>query len=251
MKTISDNRIYKDGMAIFLDYISRQLAKKPSYVPHPIIRAFMGAMEGVGNISNEEMVMGLSQEGNIDDIHEPYIVVLQKHEDGIEVKEIINLMVNNRLPTDALILIFRLQIQLDKTEDDLVDTEEAVKALNRVIPGNRFFLLGDRWKEALVEFERAKKAAQIHIPADNPSIKAMIERYDQVPEDTLWEDYPNDLRSLIGMSVATKYCKSGDVVISTPKDMKFEKYKVFEIAVEFLIGRTSDYLKSNSSVRPK
>jgi hypothetical protein len=248
MKTVSENRIFQDGMVIFLDYISRQVSKEPSYVPHPIIRALMCAMEGVGRIGNEETVMGLSQEGKPDDIHEPYIVVLQRHTDGIEVKEITNLAVNKRLPTDIMILVFRLQIQLDKTEGDSVDTEEAVRALNRVIPGNRFFMLGDRWKEALVEFDRVRKSGQLHIPPDIPSIKAMIECYDQITKDTPWEDYPNDLRSLIGMSVAKKYCKSGDVVISTPKDAKVQKYKIFEIAVEFLIGKSAEFLNSHDSV---
>ena len=244
MKTISERRVFQDGMVVFLDYISRQLKKNPDYNPHPIIRALMCAMQDIDKINNGKTVMGVSQEGTKDAIYEAYIVVLQKHSDGIEVKEIQNVNVGKRLPTDAMILIFRLQIQLDRIEGDVVSPEEAVGALNKVIPGERFVLLGDRWKEAIEEFRRALKAGEVYLPPDHKEIEETLKQLDEIPAEAPWEDYPNNLRALIGSSVANKYFKSGSVVITTPTHFKFEKYKVFQTATEFLIGRATDYFRS-------
>jgi len=230
-------------MVVFLDYISRKLKENPDYNPHPIIRAFMCALQDIDKIENEKTVMGVSQEGTRDAIYEAYIVVLQKHSDGIEVKEIQNVNVGKRLPTDAMILIFRLQIQLDRIEGDIVSPEEAVVALNKVIPGERFVLLGDKWKEAIEEFRRALKAGEVYLPANHKAIEETLKQLDEIPAEAPWEDYPNDLRALIGSSVAKKYFKGGSVVITTPTHFKFEKYKVFQMATEFLIGRAADYFR--------
>jgi hypothetical protein len=245
MKTISERQVFQDGIVVFLDYISRQLKKNPDYNPHPIIRALMCAVHDIDKAKNGETAGGVSVGGTKDRIHEAYAVMLQKHADGIEVKEIRNLNVGKRLPTDAMIYVFRLQIQLDRIEGDLVGPGEAVKIMNKVIPGNRFFLLGDKWKEALEEFERALKAGEIYLPPDHEAIEETIKKFFQIPKDTPWEDYPNDLRAFIGSSVAKKYYKSGAIVITTPDSFKFEKYKVFEMATEFLIGQFAENLRPN------
>jgi len=240
MKTIKEIDIFGDGMRIFLDYISRQLKKNPNYTPHPIIRAFECAFEGIEKLKEGENVMGVSGEGTKESIYEPYIVVLQKQRDGIEVKEILNVKIGRQLPLDVMITIFRLQIQLDKTDGDLIDPEEAVNALNSVIPGKKFYFLGDRWKEALDEFIRLMKEGKIHLPHDTE----IPEQLKQIRVDTPWEDYPNNIRALIGSSIAQKFDnKGGIVVVTTPKKFKIEKYKVYDMATEFLMGKSSEYLK--------
>lgn len=245
MKKYSEQSVFQDGMVIFLDYISRQLSKNPDYSPHPVIRALMCALHDIDKIENGQTVGGMSQDGTKDAIHEAYIVILEKRADGVEVKEIRNINVDKRLPTDVMILIFRLQIQLDRIEGNLIYPEEAVKVLNKVIPGNRFFYLGDKWREALAEFKRELKAGKIYLPPEHGAIMDTIKQLGRIPEDAPWEDYPNDLRAFIGCSVAKKYCKSGGIVVTTPKDFKFEKYKVFEMATEFLMGRLAEHLKPN------
>ena len=250
-RRISERQVFQDGMMVFLSYISRKLKEQPDYNPHPIIRAFMCAMENIDKIENEKTVMGVSQEGTKDEIYDAYAVVLQKHADGIEVKEIQNFNVGRHLPTDAMILIFRLQIQLDRIEGDLVTPAEAVKALNKVIPGERFVLLGDRWKEAVNEFGRELKEGKIILPQGNVKIEEAIRQLDRVPKDAPWEDYPNDLRMIIGHSVAKKYFKDGSVVMTTPAQVRFEKYKVFQIATELLIGQAAEFLEHNNLCAPK
>ena len=38
---------FGDGMRIFVDYIARQYKKNPDYQPHPIIKAFDFAVQGI------------------------------------------------------------------------------------------------------------------------------------------------------------------------------------------------------------
>ncbi len=233
---------FGDGMRIFLDYIDRQMRKNPNYTPHPLIRAFECALHCIEDVKEGECTMGISQDGTKDSIYvyEPYIVVLQKRKDGIEVKEIRNIKADKQLPLDIMIIIFRLQINLDKIPCNTVNPEQAVKALNAVISGNKFYALGDRWREALDKFKKLLQEGKIHIPND----PELIEGLKQIPYDTPWEDYPNNVRVLIGSSFAQSVNKKGGtVIITSPKDSKIEKYKIFDIATEFLLGKTAEYLR--------
>jgi len=176
---------FGDGMRIFLDYISRQLKKNPDYTPHPLIRAFECALQGIDKLKEGECTAGVSQDGTKTSVYEPYIVVLQKKKKGIEVKEIRNIKVNKQLPLDVMIIIFRLQIKLDKTKGETVNPQQAVDALNAVIPGNKFYALGDRWKEARDEFKKLLEEGKIHLPNDPELIKELK----QIKYDTPWEKY--------------------------------------------------------------
>jgi len=33
------------------------------------------------------------------------------------------------------------------------------------------------------------------------------------------------------------------VIITSPKDSKIEKYKIFDMAIEFILGKSSEYLR--------
>jgi len=225
---------FGDGMRIFLAYISRQYKKNPDYKPHPIIRAFECALEGINKCKNGNCTMGVSHEGTTTNICDPYIVVLQKKSNGIEVKEIRNVKVDKQLPLDIMVIIFRLQIHLDKFEGDTVNPQQMADALNSVIPGNKFYALGDRWKEARDEFKKQLAEGKIYLTEDSD----IIEEINRIRNDTPWEDYSNRLRAFIGTSI-----KAGVVTITSPKDSKIEKYKVFDYATEFMIGKTADYFK--------
>jgi len=240
MKKI-DIDFFGDGMRIFLDYIARQFKKNPDYKPHPVIRAFECALQEIKNAKEGEHVMGVSQGGSKDSVYEPYIVVLEKQKEGkIEVKEIKNIKVNKMLPLDVMIIIFRLQIQLDKIDGDTVNPEQAVNALNAVILGNKFYALGDKWKEARDKFKKQLQEGKIYLPND----PELIEGLKQIRYDTPWEEYPQIVRALIGGYLGPSINKDGGVVIvTTPKDWKIEKYKVFDVATEFMLGKTSEYMK--------
>ena len=229
---------FRDGMGFFLGYIARQYKKNSSYKPHPIIRAFECALELIDKRKVGECTMGVSHEGTENNVCDPYIVVLEKKTNGIEVKEIRNIKVDKKLPVDVMIIIFRLQIQLDRISGDTVNPQQMVDSLNSVIPGNMFSALGDKWKEARDEFKKMLEEGKICLPKDVD----LIEELKRIKHDTPWEMYSNRLRSLIGTSL-----RSGIVTITSPKNSKINKYSVFDTAIEFLIGRSSEYFKNQMS----
>ncbi|MFQ5865859.1 MAG: hypothetical protein ACE5IW_11580 [bacterium] len=242
MKTRSiEFDFFGDGMRIFLDYVCRQAKKNSDYKPHPLIRAMECALEGTKDLNEGECTAGFSGDGTDKRIYNPYIVVLEKKNDGIEVKEIRDLQVDKELPLDIMITIFRLQIHLDRIEGEFVNPEQMVNALNSVIPGDKFWALGDRWMEARDKFRELLKEGKIHIPPDPELAKELT----SIKYDTPWEEYPNRVRCLIGSSIAPSADKEpGTVVITSPVDSKIEKAKVFESAMEFLIGRMADHFKA-------
>jgi len=229
---------FTDAIKIFLDYISRQFKKNPSYKPHSLIRAFLNAMQGIENAEEGENIAGVSYEGTEHDIYEPYIVVLQKKKDGVEVEEIINEKVQEQIPIDVMIMIFRLQIQLDKIDGETVNPQQAVDALNSVILGNKFFALGDRWKEAREKFMRLLEGGKITLPPNDPR----LEEFKQLNCNTPWENYSQRLRALIGTSGFASLNKTGTIIITSPKNMRVEKYKIFDAAIEFMLGKVGRYL---------
>lgn len=242
---MTDNELkidfFGDGMRIFVDYIARQYKKNPDYQPHPIIKAFDFAVQGIQDKKVGERVMGFSKDGTETNIYEPYVVIIEKKENNfIEVKEIRNLSVDKTLPVDVMVILFRLQIQLDKANNsNTVSPQEAVDALNAIVPGEKFYALGDRWMEARDIFRQQLQEGLISIPDDPELIKGLT----SIKYDTPWEDYPNNLRSLIGSSIAPSLNKEGAVIITSPKNAKIEKYKIFDTLTRFLIGDQAKYLK--------
>lgn len=232
--------IFGDGMRIFLDYVARQTKMDSEYLPHPIIRAFETALSNIDKIKVNETTIGVSHDRKEDYIHEPYAVVLKKVENGIEVQEIRNLQVDKSLPLDILIIIFRIQIKLDKIEGDNVSPKQLTEILNSVIPGNLFYYLGDEWKLARDKFKKLLEAGKIQLPFGSKLAKG-IEKFDN---KTPWEDYPNHLRQLIGTSICSiKNLPHGTVVITSPVDSEIEKHNVFFTAIETSIGKSSEYLQ--------
>ena len=147
---------------------------------------------------------------------------------------------DKQLPLDIMVVLFRLQIQLDKIIGETVIPQQAVDALNAVIPGDKFYALGDRWREARDEFKKKLEAGKIYLPND-PKITNGLEK---ITYDTPWEDYPHHLRALIGPSIAPSITSDGGtIIITSPKDAKIEKYKIFDMATEFMLGKTAEYIK--------
>jgi hypothetical protein len=227
-------------MRIFLDYLVRKSARDLNYTPHSLIRAFNCAFQGIDGLKEGETIAGYSQEGKSDAIYEPYLVVLQKSKSGISVKEVRNLKVNKEIPSAIMIVIFRLQIYLDKINGDTVNPQQFSDALNNVIPAKPFYALGNRWIEARDEFRNLLKKGQLALPND----PKLIDELRRLRFDTQWEAYSNSLRALIGPSIIPKLGMNNvRIVITTPSGTQTEKYKVFDAAIEFLLGQPSEYFK--------
>jgi len=230
---------FNDAINIYLDYIERQYKKDANYKPHSLIRAFLNAMQGIEAAKEGETISGISFEGRENNIYEPYMVIVQKKEDGIEIKEILNTKVNKQIPIDIMIMIFRLQIHLDKIDGETVSPQQLADALNEVIPGNNFYALGDRWKEARDKFARLLNEGKIHLLLNDPK----IEEFKRIDNNTPWENYSNGLRALIGPTILYGSDMNKKIVITTPTNARIEKYKVFDFAIEFMLGKTAEYFK--------
>jgi hypothetical protein len=235
---------FGDGMSIFLNYIARQYKKNKEYRPHPIIRAFECALEGLEKVKVGEKTIGLSSDGTEEVAYQPYAVVLEKQADEhIKVMEIRNLRVDKELPLDVMVIIFRLQIALDNIESDAVNPKQMVDALNHVIQGDHFYALGERWREARDIFKDKLEKGEIGLP-QSFATNGIADELKAIKYDTPWVDYSNNLRAFIGSLIVEKFDnKEGKIIITSPADSKIEKYKVFDSATEFMIGKTSEFLK--------
>lgn len=232
-----------DGMQIFLDYINRQLRKNPDYAPHPLVRALELALANIDKVEVGQNIMGMSRDGTKESIHNPYIVVAHKTKDGsIEIEEIRNLSVDKKLPLDIMIIIFRLQIALDKIPGDVVSPEQMVNSLNSVIPGSHFYALGDRWREARDAFKKSLEQGKISIPKSSGTEKIIAELM-EIKCNTPWEDYSPGARSLVGSHIKLSLGENASsAIITTPKNYRIEKYKVFDVATEFMLGKSAEYM---------
>jgi len=233
--------IFGDGMRIFLDYITRQFKKNPDYDPHPLVKALELAVSGIKDKKNGERAIGLSGNHLDDTIYNPYVVAVVKREDGIEVEEIRNIQVNKELPLDLMIMIFRLQIILDRIPGDSVSPIQMAESLNKIIPEKPFFALGERWREARNKFKKMMEAGKIHIPNDPKIVKEIS----KIKFDIPWEKYSNFLRSIIGTCFCSEINKKngGKICITTPTKYKIEKFKVFDMLTEYVMGGLSNKLK--------
>lgn len=229
---------FGDGMRVFLSYISRKLVSNPLYKPHPLVRALEIALQEAEKIKPGERVMGVSQEGDATVSFQPYAVVVEKMEDEmIQVISIENLMVGKSVPPDIMVMIFRLQIQLDKIEGEFVNSGQATEALNKVFPDAPFFALGDRWKEARDRFIDQMKKKEISLATDPKIVSSM----EAISENTPWEEYPQLLRSVIGSTFGFEL--GAKVTITSPTDAKIEKHKIFDLAIEFSLGQSAQYIQ--------
>lgn len=236
---------FGDGMRIFLNYIDRQYKKNKDYVPHPIIRAFECAVQWIDKLWVWEHTMWVSQDWTKESIYQSYIIVLEKKDDNsIDVKEILEVKRNRTLPLDLMIILFRIQIHLDKIKWDIVNPQQMVDILNNTIEWGYFYALWDRRKEALDLFKVRLESWDLKLPREiwwRDTNKVLSE----IKHNTPWEDYDNSLRAFIWWLIIEKINdKNIKVVITSPTNSEIEKYKVWDTAVEFLLWEASKYFKN-------
>lgn len=243
-----NNDIFRDSLLIFLDYIKRKLKENPHYEFHPLIKAMMNALESIGQVKPGEHVGGLSGETKNGNFHNPYVVVIEKKSQGIEIKEIRELTTNKQIPLDVMITTFRLQMQLDKIPGKYTTSLQSTNILNKVLPEYHFYSLGDKWKEARDLFAEKLKEGKISLPA---SLKTddLIKEFTKIKYDTPWEDYSPRVRSFIAGSSAEIFdSRSNTIIMSSPLDAKVPKYKIFEFASQILMGAGAKYMGDENCV---
>lgn len=238
--------MFRDSFLIFIKYIQRQYKKNKDYLPHPLIRAFEIAVSQIEKMKVGEVSMGVSQDGNNNRVVNPYVVVLEKTDKGILVKEVSDLQIDKKVPVEAMIMIFRLQILLDRYEGDLTPLQ-ATEILNTVLVKEPFVFIGDkleeRWIEARDYFTKQLEDGKIKFA---PHL-TVIEDFKKITYDMTWEQYPTGVRAIIGQIFASKLnVTPGKIVCTTPTTAPVPKFKVFEMAMNYLLGSIAEHLKPQS-----
>jgi hypothetical protein len=234
--------LFSDGMSIFLSYLARQSKKDADYLPHSLIRAFVCAFEALKELEDGQIGMGNSSEGEKDNIVSSYVVVLKKHKESFEVLEVKDVVINKPIPVDFMIALFNLQIVVDRIPGDRLLPEQIALCLNDCFDEPHFVALGDNWKAARTNFLMAWQSGKVKWPDDFDRSKIEAE-LKTISEETPWEHYSSNLRSMIGTFFAKELSpsKKGAVCITSPKDAQISKSQVFAIAKSTLLGRSGTF----------
>ena len=230
-----------DALKIFFDYITRRLKKNTDYVIHPLIRAFMNATDAIAKVKVGETTMGLSHNGNANHILNPYAVVLKKTTDDIiEILDIKNLKTDVSLPFNILVIIFRLQVHLDKIEEDSLTANQTARVLNKIMPFFHFYTIGSKWKKARELFLENLNKGKIATPLPQD----LLEELNATNDNTPWEDYSPRLRTWISTPFATTLDRrSATIIITSPDSDTIGKAMILDMAVQFAIGEYGYYFK--------
>lgn len=220
---------FNDGLRVFIDYIDRQFKKNPDYEPHPLIRAFACANQGMASLEIGKCSVGVSQSSDDPNVGEVYLVVIEKGDEVFSVKEIRQMGLDRPVSIEQMISIFRLQIHLDRLESEEIPVETAISALNEVVTTPKFQSVGERWTEARDEFVSALKAERVHIP-DDPELRDGLLK---ITKDMNWYDYPRKVRKLMGSFFELLEQDEGLVInVTFPKDGRVSKGIVFHLLTQ-------------------
>ena len=95
-------------------------------------------------------------------------------------------------------------------------------------------------KKYLHLFKKNFEKGEIHYPSDSK----LAEEVKNINYNIPWEEYSGTLRAFIGGVIGSFIdLKGKKIIITSPKNVKIKKYTVFDYAMEFQLGRTSNYLK--------
>ena len=239
---------FAEGMRIFLDYIDRQFKKNPDYIPHPLIRAFVCAHQGIDNLEEGKCTLGVSQDGDDSNSGESYSVVLEKGKNSYSVKDIRHIGLNRLISIEHMMSIFRLQIHIDRYCGNELKVDEALNILNELVSEPKFQAVGDRWREARDYFITALKEGKIHLP-DDPNLRAGML---SITMNMDWYDYPSDVRSLIGAFLPS--LNSSDdrcFTVTFPKNNKIEKHILFSLLNQHWVMRYETESRSENDDEDK
>jgi hypothetical protein len=137
---------------------------------------------------------------------------------------------------------------LDRYKGELT-SKDSVDVLNAVLPDEPFIYIGDklaeRWEEARDYFKEQLEQGKVQFARDMKVIK----EFTDIRYSTAWEDYPAGVRVVIGQVFAIKLGITGKSVSTTPPSFSVPKYKIFEMAMEYSMGKSSEYLKHNKKIK--
>ncbi|MCF7624512.1 hypothetical protein CQ056_24975 [Peribacillus simplex] len=256
-KEVYDAAEFEISFKAYISYVKRKLRKNPDYKVHPLVKAFLNAMEGVeanGKAEKAGNYGGLS--GNADDIPngdatQLFFCVLEAHNDGtISVVEFYDVINNRPVPIKVLSYILVLSMKFDKFEGELINVDQAIEIINSTIPDLNYIRFNNsEWKEARDHFAELVKEGHFHMPGYKDQLEPIVEEFTGITYSTPWEDYPQRVRSTIAQ--AWVYDKYGEMfkdncinVSISSIDEEYYKVNTLNNVLFTLYGAPSEYFTS-------
>jgi hypothetical protein len=226
------------GMLFFMGYVQRREKSHPDYVPNSLIRAFLVATAAVKEVEVGRNASGVALDGpkdSKDHITAGYMIVLKRLQNGVELVEIRDLVHNVSIPFLFALVIFSLQIKLDKFNSDRISVHDAVAALNECFESPQFVALGDRWPIARDNFFKAIRSGKIPLPKE--IVEEIRKLLIGIDDTTPWEKYPSKLRTFVAPFLeADTASRDARIYMATTHDHTINKSQIFTFSNTVVLG---------------
>jgi len=214
-----------EAIRSYLDHVVLKTKENPDYEPHPLLKAMMLAIQN----NKKGNYIGVSGNGNEERGKKPtevYSVVMEKKDDKFTLLDITDLTNGNKLSVYDALLIIEASLKLEKIKKDLVSKEQIKSILDEVYNDIDFVVISpSNFEEARDYLKKMMKEGRLSIPPDAELKNGLL----SIKLDTKWEDYPQKVRSMIGIVWAKKDGKFGISIDSEemPKDKVMHMFKMF------------------------
>ncbi|MFY2253089.1 YecA family protein [Priestia megaterium] len=253
-KGVFDAEEFDISFKAYISYVKRKLKKNPNYKIHPLVKAFLNAMEGLEVSGKPGNYCGLS--GNADnDSKEPatqlFFCVLEAHKDStISVLEFYDVIMNRPVPIKVLSYILVLAMKFDRVEGELINIDQSIEIINSTIPDLNYIRFNNNeWKKARDYFGILVKEGKVDMPTKDNEFNSLADDILKITYSTPWENYSPQVRSTIAQTwVHDKHnerFKSNcmNVVISS-LDEEYYKVETLNNVLITLYGAPSEYFAS-------
>lgn len=243
---------FRLSLIAYINYIQRKIKKNADYEPYPLVKAIYCALEGMRDHPVGAKLMGVSgdaQNHEDDKPREGFAVVICKDDDqSFTLLNVRDLLIGRDVPIEAAMHLLLLSMNLDKYEGPNVPVDAATDILNSTIPKFEVVRFNNsEWKDARDSFVETIKQGKIQFPK-GPETDLLIKDILSIGTHTPWKEYPPSVRTSIAQDWVIKKRKpqSGKtLIVLSSIDNIIQKYKVMNMAKQFLFGKPSDFFVNN------
>jgi len=244
---------FRLSLIAYINYIQRKIRRNADFEPYPLVKAIYCALEGMRDNPVGANLMGISgdaQNHEDDKPRDAYCVILRKDDDQtFTLLNVHDLLIGRDVPTEAAMHLLLLSMNLDKYEGPNVPVDAATDILNSTIPKFEVVRFNNsEWKDARDSFVETIKQGKIQFPKVLETDR-LIKDFLSIQTNTPWEDYPPSVRTSIAQDWIFKKLKpqSGKtLIVLSSIDNIIQKYKVMNMAKQFLFGEPSDFFGKNT-----
>ncbi|WP_209125448.1 YecA family protein [Alkalihalobacillus sp. BA299] len=236
------------SLKAYVNYVNRQMKKDEDYIPHPLVKALMVAVNGAVENGKPGRYAGASGDAEYyedNEARKSFICAIEYNEDKtITLLEFHDLTLGCSVPIKVASYILLLSMRLDGIKGSMISIEDMINIINDTIPTlNLIRFNNDEWLEA-----RDFLAKNLDTIGGFP--EGQTEEYEKdllsIKENTPWEEYPPRVRMLVATTyVREKYpdlfkkdCVNNVCVIL---DEYLPKIRVMNDTLTILYGPPSSY----------